>query len=70
MRVTGASLGCPTSRWTASSSALPSRFIRGKSSHVVVIPAADVLEIAQQARDAKPIAEEKPKKTEDKNNEK
>jgi len=71
MRVTGASLGCPTFSMDGKLIGIAvSRFIRGKSSHVVVIPAADVLEIAQQARDAKPIAEEKPKKTEDKNNEK
>ena len=35
------------------------RTVRGKSSQTVVIPAADVLEIAQQAREAKPAPEEK-----------
>ena len=71
MRVTGSSLGCPTFSMDGKLVGIAvTRFVRGKSSHVVVIPAADVLEIAQQARDAKPIAEEKPKKTENKKDEK
>jgi S1-C subfamily serine protease len=71
MRVTGANLGCPTFSMDGKLIGIAvSRFVRGKTSHVVVIPAADVLEIAQQARDAKPIAEEKPKKTEEKKEEK
>jgi S1-C subfamily serine protease len=71
MRVTGSSLGCPTFSMDGKLVGISvSRFVRGKSSHNVVIPAADVLEIAQQAREAKPIAEEKPKKTQDKKDEK
>lgn len=63
MRVTGSSLGCPTFSMDGRLVGIAvTRFVRGKSSHVVVIPAADVLEIAEQARDAKPAAEEKPKK--------
>jgi S1-C subfamily serine protease len=71
MRVTGSSLGCPTFSMDGKLVGIAvTRFVRGKSSHVVVIPAADVLEIAQQAREAKPVAEEKPKKTEEKTSEK
>ena len=71
MRVTGASLGCPTFSMDGKLVGIAvSRFVRGKTSHNVVIPAADVLEIAQQAREAKPISDEKPKKTEVKKDEK
>ena len=71
MRVTGSSLGCPTFSMDGKLVGIAvSRFVRGKPSHNVVIPAADVLEIALQAREAKPLAEEKPKRTEDKKDEK
>ena len=67
LRATGASLGCPTFAMDGRLIGIAvNRSVRGKSSHTVLIPAADVLEIAQQARDAKPAAEEKPKPTEEK----
>ncbi len=65
MRATGAALGCPTFSMDGKVIGIAiNRSVRGKSSHVALIPAADVLEVAQQARDAKPVAEEKPKKDE------
>jgi hypothetical protein len=67
-RATGAALGCPSFAMDGRIVGIAiNRTVRGKSSHTVLIPAADVLEIAQQARDAKPpAAEEKPKKTDEK----
>lgn len=71
LRATGASLGCPTFTPDGKLVGLAvNRTLRGKSSQTVIIPAADVLEIAEQARAAKPAAEEKPKKSEDKPEEK
>ncbi len=65
MRVTGSNLGCPTFSMDGKLVGIAvTRFVRGKSSHLVVIPAADVLEIAEQARQAKPAPEEKLKKAE------
>ena len=64
LRATGSTLGCPTFALDGKLVGISvSRFVRGKSSHIVLIPAADVLEIAEQARNAKAAApEEKPKK--------
>ena len=62
LRATGANLGCPTFAMDGRLVGIAiSRTVQGKSSQTVLIPAADVLEIAQQARDAKP-AVEKPAK--------
>lgn len=62
LRATGASLGCPT---FASDGRLigiaVNRTVKGKSSYTVLIPAADVLEIAEQARAAKPAPDKKEK---------
>lgn len=62
LRATGTSLGCPT---FASDGRLigiaVNRSVRGKSSHTVIIPAADVQEIAEQARAVKPALEKKEK---------
>ena len=67
LRATGANLGCPTFAMDGRLVGIAiSRSVRGKSTQTVLIPAADVLEIAQQARDAKPAPEEKPKKTAEK----
>ena len=71
LRATGASLGCPS--FTPDGKLIGiavNRTLRGKSSQTVVIPAADVLEIAEQARAAKPVVEEKPKKSEEPKEEK
>lgn len=63
LRATGANLGCPTFTPDGKLVGLAvTRTVRGKSSQTVIIPAADVLEIAEQARAAKPASEEKPKK--------
>lgn len=71
LRATGASLGCPTFTPDGKLVGLAvNRTVRGKSSQTVLIPAADVLEIAEQARAAKPVVEEKPKKTEEPKEEK
>ena len=71
LRATGASLGCPTFTPDGKLVGLAvNRTLRGKSSQTVIIPAADVLEIAEQARAAKPVVEEKPKKTEEPKEEK
>ena len=71
LRATGASLGCPS--FTPDGKLIGiavNRTLRGKSSQTVVIPAADVLEIAEQARAAKPVVEEKPKTSEEPKEEK
>jgi S1-C subfamily serine protease len=73
LRATGANLGCPTFTPDGKLVGIAvNRTVRGKSSQTVLIPAADVLEIAEQARAAKPApaVEEKPKKSEDKPEEK
>lgn len=71
LRATGANLGCPTFTPDGKLVGLAvNRTLRGKSSQTVIIPSADVLEIAEQARAAKPVVEDKPKKSEDKSDEK
>lgn len=71
LRATGATLGCPTFAPDGKMVGIAvTRTVRGKSSQTVIIPSADVLEIAEQARAAKPAAEEKPKKSEEKPDEK
>lgn len=71
LRATGATLGCPTFTPDGKLVGLAvTRTVRGKSSQTVIIPAGDVLEIAEQARAAKPAAEEKAKKTEEPKEEK
>jgi S1-C subfamily serine protease len=56
LRVTGASLGCPSFAADGRLIGIAvTRTVRGKSSQTVLLPAADVLEIAEQARAAKPI---------------
>jgi S1-C subfamily serine protease len=71
LRATGANLGCPTFTPDGKLVGIAvNRTVRGKSSQTVIIPSADVLEIAEQARAAKPAAEEKPKKSDDKPDEK
>ena len=71
LRATGANLGCPTFAMDGRLVGIAiSRSVRGKSTQTVLIPAADVLEIAQQARDAKPAPEEQPKKRAEKTDEK
>jgi S1-C subfamily serine protease len=71
LRATGANLGCPTFAPDGKLVGIAvNRTVRGKSSQTVIIPSADVLEIAEQARAAKPAVEEKPKKSEDKPDEK
>jgi len=63
LRATSANPGCPTFAMDGRLVGIAvNRFVRGKSSYTVLIPAEDVLEIALQAREAKPAAEEKPKK--------
>mgnify|MGYP000011744878 CR=1 FL=1 len=60
LRATGASLGCPTFAVSGKLIGITvNRFVRGKSSHNVIIPAADVLEIAEQAHAVKPAEAEK-----------
>jgi S1-C subfamily serine protease len=66
LRATGASVGCPT--FTSDGKIIGitvNRSVRGRSSHAVLIPATDVLEIAEQARQTKPAPEKehKSKKT-------
>lgn len=56
-RVLGATPGCPT--FTLDGKVLGiavNRFVKDKNSITVVLPAADVLEIAEQARTAKPMS--------------
>ena len=57
LRASGAAAGCPT--FTTDGKLLGIaviRSIRGKGSYTVLVPAADVLEIAEQAKNAKPAA--------------
>jgi len=57
VRASGAQLGCPTFNLEGKLIGIGvSRFMRGKSSVLIVLPAADVQEIAQQAAKAKPLA--------------
>jgi hypothetical protein len=57
VRATSAQLGCPTFTLDGKLIGLGvSRYMRGKSSVLIVLPAADVQEIALQAAKAKPLA--------------
>ena len=57
VRATGAQLGCPTFNLEGKVVGLGvSRFMKGKSSVLIVLPAGDVQEIAQQAAKARPVA--------------
>ncbi|MCL4787668.1 MAG: trypsin-like peptidase domain-containing protein [Verrucomicrobia bacterium] len=57
VRATSAQLGCPTFTLDGKLVGLGvSRYMRGKSSVLIVLPAADVQEIALQAAKAKPLA--------------
>lgn len=61
IRASGSSLGCPSFNLEGRLVGITiSRFVRGKSPHNVILPAADVQEIAQQALNAKPAPEGKP----------
>jgi hypothetical protein len=66
VRATSAQLGCPTFDLQGKLVGVGvSRYMKGKSSVLIVLPAADVQEIAQQAAKAKPLAaasESKPEK--------
>ena len=66
VRATSAQLGCPTFDLEGKLVGVGvSRYMKGKSSVLIVLPAADVQEIAQQAAKAKAIAavsESKPEK--------
>ena len=65
LRATGSSLGCPVFAIDGKLIGISvSRTVKGKASQTVIIPAADVLEIAEQARAAKPNGEKKEKKGE------
>ena len=58
LRSTSGSLGCPT--FAANGRLIGinvTRSFKGKGSHTVIIPAGDVLEIAEQARAIKPAAQ-------------
>jgi hypothetical protein len=57
VRATGAQSGCPTFNLEGKLVGLGvSRYMKGKSSVLIVLPAGDVQEIAQQAAKAKPLA--------------
>lgn len=57
VRATSAQLGCPTFTLDGKLIGLGvNRYMRGKSSVLIVLPAADVQEIALQAAKAKPLA--------------
>ena len=66
VRATSAQLGCPTFNLDGKLVGVGvSRYMKDKSSVLIVLPAADVQEIAQQAAKAKPLAaasESKPEK--------
>lgn len=54
IRASGAAMGCPTFSADGKLVGIAvSRSIRGKGNHTVLIPAGDVLEIAEQAKSAK-----------------
>jgi hypothetical protein len=60
-RVTNASQGCPTFLLDGRLLGIAvTRSVKSKSSHVVIIPASDVSEIADQARAANSAPEKKP----------
>lgn len=59
--VNGAEKGCPTFTENGKVIGIAAvRFVKGKGTALVIVPAADVLEIAEQARSAKPEKTEKP----------
>jgi len=65
VRASGAQLGCPTFNLEGKLIGIGvSRFMRGKSSVLILLPAADIQEIAQQAAKAKPLAAVSGEKTE------
>ena len=62
LRATGAAAGCPTFAADGKLIGIAvNRTVKGKSSLTVIIPATDVLEIAEQARAAKPAPEKQEK---------
>lgn len=63
LRASGAALGCPTFSTDGKLLGIAvSRSVKGKGSQTVLIPAGDVLEIAEQAKIARPapVADRKP----------
>jgi hypothetical protein len=57
VRATSAQLGCPTFDLAGKLVGVGvSRYMKGKSSVLIVLPAGDVQEIALQAAKAKPLA--------------
>lgn len=55
LRASGITLGCPTFSADGKLVGIAvSRSVKGKGTHTVLIPAGDVLEIAEQAKNAKP----------------
>jgi hypothetical protein len=67
LRVSGAVQGCPTFLMDGRLLGIAvTRTVKNKSSQTVVIPAADVLDIAEQAKTAQPAAEKEVKAKEDK----
>lgn len=62
LRATGVSAGCPTFSLEGKLLGIAAlRSVKGRGSHSVLVPAADVLELAEQARTAKAPAEEQTK---------
>ena len=58
LRATSANLGCPTFAMDGRLVGIGvNRSVRGKNSYTVLIPAADVQEIAEQARESRPVVE-------------
>jgi hypothetical protein len=65
VRATSAQMGCPTFNLEGKLVGIGvSRYMKGKSTVLIVLPAADVQEIAQQAAKAKPLAAATDSKTE------
>jgi hypothetical protein len=65
LRASGATAGCPTFLSNGKLLGITSvRVLTGKTPFAVVIPAGDILPIAEQARSAKPSAEAETKKAE------
>jgi hypothetical protein len=65
LRASGAAVGCPTFSVDGKLVGIAvSRSVRGKGSSTVIIPSGDVLEIAEQAKSARPapVADRKPAK--------
>ena len=62
LRISGTAIGCPTFAMDGRVLGISvSRFSKEKAPISVVLPAADVLEIADQAKVAKPLTVEEPK---------